>query len=303
MRLIKASIRAQPPSRKTVIARLALCAILTINCLGLTGCNHQKTASLPGYFEGVYTYVSTNSSGILKFLYVTRGNSVQAGQPLFIIDMQPEDDQLKVAQERVIEAAAQQGKSEANYKLQKILFDRKFHLYEKKVKSKEELDTALASYQEAYAGLNAAKANLAVLEAELKKAEWTVQQKTVNANTEALVFDTYYRPGELITSGHPILSLLNPADVKIIFYCPEPLLTKIKLNQSIDVLGNNNQKSTKAKISFISPQAEYTPPIIYSDEVRQKLVYRIEARPFTTPNLAKLHTGQPVTIQFSYMDK
>jgi HlyD family secretion protein len=264
----------------------------------LMGCHDQKVISLPGQLEGSYTYISTGYSGILRSLFVTKGSTVQAGQRLFILDLQPEQDQSKVIEQRIIEAKAQKEKFLADYKLRKKLLDRKRCRCRESDSAKDEFDTALANSESADASLKASAANVAALEAELKKAKWMTQQKIVSATASGLVFDIYYHPGELVPNGRAVVSLLDPLAIKIIFYCPEPLLSRIKLNQWIQAFCDNCQDPIKGKITFISPQAEYTPPIIYSNEERQKLVYRVEAQPLLKDMLLKLHSGQPVTVKF-----
>lgn len=263
----------------------------------LVGCpNEKEEVSLSGQVEGTYIYIGASYSGILNSLYVMRGSPVKSGQPLFTLSLQPEQDQFKVTEQRVEEAKAQQEKSDAEYKLRKKLLDRKRGLSRKSDSSKDEFDTAEANSEEAYATLKAAKANVAALEAELAKAKWTTQQKVVNATSSGVVFDIYYHRGELVPNGHPVISILDPSTLKIVFYCPEPLLSKIKLNQIIQASCDNCRSFSDAKITFISPQAEYTPPVIYSNEERQKFVYRVEAQPLKN---VQLHAGQLVTVRIS----
>jgi len=80
-----------------------------------------------------------------------------------------------------------------------------------------------------------------------------------------------------------------------VFFVDEPLLGTIKLGQTVTVHCDGCEQSTTANISYISPQAEYTPPVIFSDQTRAKLVYRIEAKPIPD-DADKLHPGQPVVV-------
>lgn len=233
----------------------------------LTACDRQCEEQ--GYVEGRFRYIAPNYSGILKELLVQRGTQVQAGQTLFVLDSQPESDALKQA--------------EAKLELAKITLARRQSLIAKHAVQQEALDTALSDYRQA--------------EAALMQAQWSQKQKTMPAPNAAFVFDTYFLPGESVPAGKPVLSLLAPQDIKVVFFVTEPELGSIQIGQKI-VVNCDGCKSVNAKISFISPQAEYTPPVIYSEDRRAKLVYRIEALPAKLDDAMKLHPGQPVKVHF-----
>ena len=89
-------------------------------------------------------------------------------------------------------------------------------------------------------------------------------------------------------------SLLPPANVKIRFYVPEPQLATLRMGAPVTVRCDGCATTVAAKVSFIAPQAEYTPPVIYSRENRAKLVFLIEAHPDQAS--AALHPGLPVEV-------
>ena len=96
--------------------------------------------------------------------------------------------------------------------------------------------------------------------------------------------------------GQPVLSILAPRDIKAIFFVPEMTLSQITLGDSVHVECDSCRQTYVAKVSFISPSAEYTPPVIYSNETRYKLVYRIEAE-FDQKDAVQLHPGQPIYVK------
>ena len=102
----------------------------------------------------------------------------------------------------------------------------------------------------------------------------------------------YFRPGEMVPAGRPVISILPPGNIKIRFFVPEALLPQIALGDQVDVSCDGCTK-VAAKISFIAHAAEYTPPVIYSLEERNKLVFMIEARTDATQGL---RVGQPVSV-------
>jgi len=247
------------------------------------GCSNAQNNS-QGYVEGEYRYISASYAGVLQQLSVTRGNTVNAGQLLFTLDPQPEMDAQKQAEQQVEQSAAA-------LELTQIELKRQQTLYRKNATDKDSVDKARSDYLQAQANYKSAQAALA-------QAQWTHQQKTMVAPVTALVFDTYYLPGELVPAGSPVLSLLAPQDIKIIFYVTEPQLSSLQPGQTVQVNCDHCQQTINAKISFISPQAEYTPPVIYSNDTRAKLVYRIEALP-ALKDAQKMHPGQPVDVTWN----
>ncbi|MFA1589580.1 HlyD family secretion protein, partial [Achromobacter ruhlandii] len=129
--------------------------------------------------------------------------------------------------------------------------------------------------------------------ATLAQADWTLAQKHLAAPAASLVFDTLYRVGEWVPAGSPVVSLLPPGNIKVRFFVPESVIGTLKPGQQAMVRCDGCGDPVPVRIDYISPQAEYTPPVIYSRETRGKLVYMVEARP--APDAAtRLHPGQPV---------
>jgi HlyD family secretion protein len=143
----------------------------------------------------------------------------------------------------------------------------------------------------------AAEANVRALEATLAKAEWDLAQKRQSAPQAGLVFDTLYREGEWVAAGRPVAVLLPPQNIKVRAFVPETRIGAIHPGDRVRVTVDGLPEPFVGTVSFISPQAEYTPPVIYSRESRSKLVFMIEAV-FDPATAANLHPGQPVDVQF-----
>ena len=94
---------------------------------------------------------------------------------------------------------------------------------------------------------------------------------------------------------YPVVSILPPGNVKIRFFVPETLVGTLQTNQPVAIQFDGAEKNYKAKISFISPQPEYTPPVIYSRKTRSHLVFMVEAK-VSEEDGALLHPGQPVDV-------
>jgi HlyD family secretion protein len=283
---------------KVINRFVALCLILCVNFF-VASCHKEKNALYPGYIEGKFTYISTYYKGILDKLNVNPGDQIKKGQALFILEPFPQSADLMAANARVQQALDEKNKNDANYNLQKTNNARNLILFKKDVISKEELDQSNSDYHTAEASQKAAEANLLIEQANQKKAFWASGQKLVTAPMDALVFDTYYSVHENVAEGKPILSLLDPNSIKIIFYVPQKQLSLLQLKQEIQVSYDGAQQPLIAKITYISPKEEYTPPVIFSEAERQSLVYRIEAHPLDKNSYLKIHPGQPVSVKLN----
>jgi HlyD family secretion protein len=300
----------------------------------LFGCQEKSQQSFQGYAEGEYVMVASPLAGRLERLAVTRGAQVEAGDLLFRLDSEPQlaeraaaVEEVRRAESRLADLRKGQRSSElemlrsrleqvqAALQLSRKEFARRQELFAQQIISGEELDrarTALERDQSAVAefeaqletarlgartdAVAAALAEVATARAGLAQADWSLMQKSQSAAEDALVFDTLFEPGEFVPAGYPVVSLLPPGNIKLRFFVPEPLVGTLRLGQQLAITFDGSGGSLAAAVSYISPRAEYTPPVIFSRETRAKLVFMVEARP--APNLAvRLHPGQPIEVQ------
>lgn len=254
---------------------------LIIFCLLCTSCSRHPQLKLFGYIEGKYTYISSSNAGTLFDLPVIGGQLVKKGELLFTLDPLPEEAGMYAAKASMLQIFAQ-------LKLAKIQFDRQTELYKVHATDKSSLDSAtstLESTTQQY--FNAAQ--------QLVQSTWSFQQKTIFSPITGLVFDIFYRAGEKVPANQPVLALLAPGNIKVLFYIPEPHLSQIHYGKTIHFGCDGCKTLTPATITFISPEAEYTPPVIYSKDTREKLVYLVRAE--MPPETAlQYHPGQPVDI-------
>lgn len=298
----------------------------------LSACQ-QNQNQFQGYIEGYFRYLASNSPGFLSALLVQRGTPVKAGQVLFVLDNKPEVFQVTESQQKFQQAQAQladvqkgqrptilQGieqqinQAQAELAFAQKTFERYQILIQKESISKQQFDQARSDYERTSARLKELLANLN--EAKLgsrvdviKSAEaaknaasteidinaWYLEKKSIASPADGTVFDTFYRQGEYIQSGRPVVSLLVPNDNRVIFYVAEPMLSRIKLGDQVRVTCDGCKQSYYAIITFISSQAEFTPPIIFSETERRKFVYRVEAK-FSPQNAKEVNPGQPVDV-------
>lgn len=259
-----------------------LFALLTLACSisFSTSCSKQQKISFQGYVEGEYVYKATPVSGRLFTLNVYRGDHVQANQLLFTLDPEPETSQLTQAQQQLKQAIA-------SFNLADVTLQRDIKLFAAQSIDKQTLDNAKSNYlQTAH--------RIQELNAFISAAQWRLSQKRVYSQEPALVFDTYYRVGEFVPEQRPVLALLPPQNILLIFYAPELLRSKLRIGEKISFTCDGCKQPYTAYISFISAQAEYTPPVIFSLESRNKLVYRAEAR--FGKEIPPVYPGQPIDV-------
>lgn len=272
---------------------LVICPLLFM----MSSCSRHPSKEAQGYMEGRYTYMATSVSGVLRQLTVARGSQVKAGQLLFVLEEQPESDAYQAAVENLKNAVAARDATQADLEYARLTFERNKILVPKHAIQQSELDNARSRYESLLAQLAQANANIASSTATLAQAKWTKDQKMIRAPVDAIVFDTYYRIGEYTIANQAILSLLAPADIKAIFYIAQTDLGSVRLNDKVSVRCDGCTKEYTGRISFISPSAEYTPPVIFSNQTNEKLIYRIEAE-FAPKDAYQLHPGQPVYVTY-----
>jgi HlyD family secretion protein len=144
--------------------------------------------------------------------------------------------------------------------------------------------------------LKAQSGQVQAARAVLDQADWRVSEKSIAAPQAGLVYDTLYREGEWVAAGNPVVQMLPPQNIKVRFFVPEGALGSLTVGRKVSLHCDGCPADVAAAITYVSPAAEYTPPVIYSNETRGKLVYMIEAHP-APQDAAKLHPGQPLEVR------
>jgi HlyD family secretion protein len=238
---------------------------LVFATLALAGCDNSNDRVLQGWVEAELVFVSPDEQGRVEMLKVREGDHVKKGDLLFTVDDDLQKADVVVRNTAVINA--QQA------------FDR----------AKELLKSAAGTqkaYDDAEAALRQAKANL-------EWAQTRLARRNAHSPGDGTIEQIYYRPGETVPAGRPVVALLPPGNLKIRFFAPQALLPELKYGDDVAISCDGCDKDLTAKISFIARSAEFTPPVIYSVEERAKLVFLIEARP---EHPEKFRVGQPVTV-------
>src|SRR5580704_6738673 len=288
-----------------------------------------------GYADADFVKVGPTQQGLLTAVNVARGDQVAAGAPLFSQDdtadraardqairqMHQAREQLANLQAagkptEIEQAEANLADAKATLARAKADLDRGEFLARTGTMAAETLDQRRADFQSATAKVAALEAALAqarnpsgrpqeiaaqqaamrALKAALEIAEWRLSQRHVNSPAAGRIADVLARPGETMAAGAPVVSLLPPGNIFVRFFIPESNLSTMHLGDRVAIVCDGCQADLSGTISFIAPRAEYTPPVIYSDESKSKLVFLIEARP-PSDQAQLLNPGQPVIVK------
>jgi len=302
--------------------------------LALGGCRDQPAAAYPGYAEADYVRLASPIGGVLARSHVSRGAILEAGQPAFVLEQESERAALAEAAARVERARAeladlekggrpdelavaqaQLAQGEAALRLSQAELDRRRALLARGFVAQTQVDQALANARSDEQRVRELRARLRVLRlgarsdavraaqkevdaalALQQQAEWRVSRKTVRSPLRAQVVDVLYREGELVEAGAPVVSLLAPQNVRARFFVPQAALGGLRIGQPVSLRCDGCAQEVRATVSFIAPQAEYTAPLIYSQQNRATLVFMAEATP--DPRAAvQLHPGQPLEVR------
>jgi len=144
--------------------------------------------------------------------------------------------------------------------------------------------------------VKAQEAQVAAARAALEQATWRLDQKSVHATRPGRVFDTLYREGEWVAAGSPVVRMLPPQNVKVRFFVPQPVVGELKVGRAVAIRCDGCGAEIAATLTYVSSEAEFTPPVIFSNEAKSKLVFMVEARP-AVADAARLHPGQPVSVR------
>ena len=309
-------------------------ALLALASLTLAGCARPAAHGYQGYLEGEFVYVASPLAGRLETLAVQKGARVAAGAPLFTLECSAElaaqrqaADQLRAVSARLedlkkgsrpselatLQARLDQARAAAELSALELArqqnlfntkviaaseFDRARLTHERNLRAVDELSASLAT-----ASLGARSDTIAAAEADASAAaaakahaDWSVDQKSQAAPTAALVYDTLYRPGEFVALGNPVVALLPPENLKVRFFVPEAEFAALRAGAAVRVAITGLPTPLPAHSSYLSPQPEFTPPVLYNRENRAKLVFMVEA---VFDSAARdLHPGQPVDVTF-----
>lgn len=299
----------------------------------LGACSDKTPPAWSGYAEGDYVYVAAPLAGRLDSVAVKAGQTVARGAPLFALEAESENAARDEAAARLASAQAQAAnldkgrraeeiavsqaqlaQAQANATLARHELERQQQLVAQGFVSKAHVDDAALAVTQTQARVLELQAALRVAHLParndertatqasaqaagevLRQSQWRSGQKQQTAPADALVADVFFQPGEFVPAGQPVVSLLPPQNIKARFFVPESALASIHAGQAV-TLSCDGCAPIPAHISRIATQPEYTPPVIYSNAQRTKLVFMAEAQP-APQDAARLKPGQPLDVR------
>ena len=286
-----------------------------------------------GYVEGEYALLAPIEVAEVDAVSVKRGDRVAAGAKVAVLE--DSDAKIAVAQAEaalaqaeaqlanlkigsrpdeiaVLKAAVDMAKAQQADAQRKA--DRLRDLYSKGTATQADFDTAQTGLETTIAQVEQAKANLAVgklparpeeikaaenqvaqARASLDQARWRLTKRVITAPAAGRINDIIRNPGDVAGPQAPVISMLPDGAVKLTLYLPEKDFATVKVGTMLDVRCDGCKSGLEARVSYVSPDPEFTPPVIYSLETRQKLVYLIEAKP--VGEATQLQPGQIVDVQ------
>lgn len=316
-------------------AKQFLVVLIICLAVVVSGCEKKTATRYQGYAEGEFVLVAAASAGRLEKRWVQRGQEVAGGAPLFTLEQENEksarreaEAQLQAAGARFanltvgrrapeIDAAlAAEAQADAARRLSLLQLGRQEKLFAAGYIAREQLDEVRSAHETNTARLAEAKAQLRTAlqslgrdkeieaarseieaaRAAVSQSNWRLEQRAVSGPEKALVHDTFYSEGEWVQAGSPVVSLLPPRNIKLRFFVPEAVLGALKIGQPLRATCDGCGAAIAAKITYLSIQPEYTPPVIYSRDQRTRLVFLVEAVP-APADAVRLHPGQPVDIE------
>jgi len=239
-------------------------ALALLAALALAGCD-DRPPTYQGWVEANLIFVAPDETGRVETLNVREGDTVEAGAPLFTLDRDLHEADLNMNMAMLANA--------------KQTFERAQSLVRTGAGTQKDFDTAQAALREA--------------EARVKTSETRLARRSIKSPVTGTVEEVYFRPGEVVSATKPIVALLPPGNMKVRFFVPQAVLPRIQYGDTVTVRCDGCTGDLTAKISFMAKSAEFTPPVIYSQEERSKLVFLIEALPVAPLNL---RVGQPVDV-------
>ncbi|QGA58337.1 HlyD family secretion protein [Brucella sp. 2280] len=306
-----------------------LCVIPFVSSL-FAACGTQSLAV--GYVEGEFVQLAPLQVAQVRDIAVKRGDHVEAGKPIATVE--DTDARIAVAQAEaalaqaqaqlanlqvgkrpeeiaVLEAAVRSARAQADDAQRTLLRTR--DLARRGVATQAQLDDAATQLEVAEAAIGQSTANLAVgklparpeeikaaenavksAEAQLQTAKWQRAQRTIEAPAAGRITDVVRNPGDIAGPSAPVLTMLPDGAVKLKVYIPEERFSDVAVGSVLSVHCDGCAPGLQARVSYVSPDPEFTPPVIYSLETRQKLVYLVEAHPVDPAS--PLQPGQIVDV-------
>lgn len=279
---------------------------------------------LSGYIEGEQLYLAAPVSGTVQAIAAKEGSRVAAGTILFSIDpatLSAQGDQARAeiaaARTQIASAQANAEQAEAEVRAAAASAERarqdlarleSVRRNDPAAVAGKDIDAARAALREANARVAAAqesssarRAQISATRAQAEQAKGGAREVAIRvgqlspaAPADARVDKVFYQQGEWVNANQPVLSLLPDNAIKLRFYVPEGEIARYNPGETVAFSCDGCPAGLSARISYVSPRPEFTPPVIFSRETRDRLVFLVEARPERPTGL---QPGLPIDVE------
>jgi HlyD family secretion protein len=259
-------------------------------------CGREPPSVLQGYGEADYIYLSSQDAGVVGELLVREGDFVEAGARIFRLDPQRLSYGAQSAAAQRAAAAAAVRTAQAQATLAQRNYARGAQLAERGFYPRAQLDADRAARDVANAQLAQARREAAAAGAETGLAEERLNDLVGAAPVAGTIEQIFHRQGEVVAAGAPIVALLPPENMKVRFFAPEAMLTRFPVGARVLVSCDGCAAPVEARVSFVAAEPQFTPPVIYSIDQREKLVFLVEAR---FDGATPIRPGMPVDVRIA----
>lgn len=316
------------------MTRIIIRVLLASAAAVLTACSDSdNTDPILGYVEAEWVYVAAPSSGWIVTGPPPEGSRFARGDLLFELDQDSAAHALEESQARLEQARAQSrnllsgardpelkrlqarlDEAEALLSYSRLEYERIARLVEKGLEQQANADRAETDLQVAKAAVAAARQDIEVAElagrpeersaaqaaadaarASMENARYQLRERSVEARLAGRVTEIFYRAGEFVKQGDNVIAVLPDDGLKVRFNVPQAALAQLQVGAPIEVHADGMAQAIRGTISYIADDAEFVPPVLYTRETRQKLVFLIEAQ---VPVAEGLHPGLPVEVSW-----
>lgn len=259
-------------------------------------CARETSNVLQGYGEADYIYLSSQEPGVVSELSVREGDTVEAGARVFSLDPdrltfneESARAQGAAASSAIRTAQAQATLAQRNYRRGAELFERGFYPRARLDSDRAAMDAANAQLTQARREAGAASAATGLARSRLGDAQG-------QAPAAGTIQQVFHRAGEVVAAGQPIVALLTPENMKVRFFAPEAMLAQFPVGARVMVSCDGCAQPVEARVSFVATEPQFTPPVIYSLDQREKLVFLVEAR---FNSATPIRPGMPVDVRIA----
>jgi len=292
---------------------------------------HQPRQHFSGYTDTLYVYLSSPSLGYVNEKLVERGQRVNQNQLLYRLSAAPNNFSVKASYDRYRQAQhtlrdfkqprrppeimatadelnqAIAARDRVDLHLQRLLKLQKKQFIDQdtidnQTQTLRELNFKVKQIQENLhlskmgarkEQINAQVFAMKAAKQEWQQAKWYLQSKNIRAPNAGYVFDTFYSQGELVPAEKPVLVMVVPENHYIEFFVNSKQMASLSIGQNLTYQFYGNNRQYVANISYISATVEYMPPILYTPDYQEELVFRVRAKP---KNSEHFILGQPIDV-------